>query len=150
MGVYMLLIISQNSNHYAVMKIIPKEHIVLVWNVAAELEQEIEESWKVHAIHALKMHVPETVQEDETNILTSMEKIAIKVQNKGELTPFVKENYKTLTVCGIVPAGGYHQMDNYSCGPIAINHFTSLLKQIHDSKYPFGPSASSNPSDKFP
>ena len=129
----MLLIICQNSNHYAVMKIIPKEHIVLVWDAAAESKQEIEESWKVHAICALKMHEPEIVQEDKLNILTSTEKMAIKDQNKGELTPFVKENFKTLTVHGIVPVGGYHQMDDYSCGPIAINHFASLLKQIHDS-----------------
>ena len=115
------------------MKIASKEHIVLVWDVAAELEQENEESWKVHAICALKMHVREKVQEDKLNILTGMEKRAIKVQNKEEHTLFVKENYKTITVHGIVLVGGYHQMDDYSCGPIAINHFTSLLKQIHDS-----------------
>ena len=73
------------------------------------------------------MHVPELVQEDELNILTTMEKLAIKAWN------FVKENYKTLTVCGILPPNGYHQMDDYSCGPIAINRFASLLKEIHDS-----------------
>ena len=84
------------------MKIIPKDHIVLVWDAAAELEQEIEESWKVHAICALKMHVPEIVQEDELNILTGKEKRAIEVQNNREHTAFLKENYKTITVCGIV------------------------------------------------
>ena len=133
-GVHMLLIICQNSNHYAVMKIVPEEHIVLVWDMAAKLKLEIEKSWKVHAICALKMHVPEIVQEDELNILTKTEQMAIKDQNKGELTPFVKENFETITVHGIVPlGGGYHQPDDYSCGAIAINHFTSLLKEIDAS-----------------
>ena len=79
------------------------------------------------------MHVPEIVQEDELNILTETEQMLIKDWNEEELTLFVKENYFTLTVCGEVPSGGYHQPDDYSCGPIAINHFASLLKEIHDS-----------------
>ena len=81
------------------------------------------------------MHVPEIVQEDELNILTKTELTSIKNNdwNKGEVTPFVKENYKTLTVHGILSPDGYHQMDDYSCGPIAINRFASLLKELHDS-----------------
>ena len=130
-----LLIICQNSNHYAVMKIILKELVILVWDAAAMSQQEIEESWKVHAIHQLKMHVPEMVQEDELNILTETEQRSINNNdwNKGEVTQFVKENYKTITVRGIMPKDGFQQMDVYSCGPIAINRFASLLKECHDS-----------------
>ena len=35
-AVDMLLIICQNTNHYAVMKILPKQHSVLVWDAAAK------------------------------------------------------------------------------------------------------------------
>ena len=35
-GVDTLLIICQNTNHFAVMKILPKEHDVLIWDAAAD------------------------------------------------------------------------------------------------------------------
>ena len=78
------------------------------------------------------MHVPEIVQEDELNILTETEQMSINTKdwNKGEDTWFVMENYNTVTVCGIFLPNGYHQTDDYSCGPIAINHFASLLKEL--------------------
>ena len=60
------------------------------------------------------MHVPEIVQEDKLNILMETELMAIKDWNKGELEAFVKENYQTLTVHGIVPPFGYYQPDDYS------------------------------------
>ena len=39
---------------------------------------------------------------------------------------------KTITLCGIMPNDDYTQMDVYSCGPIAINRFASLLKECHE------------------
>ena len=133
-----LLIICQNTNHYAVMKILPKEHIVLIWDAAAESPREIERSWKIHAIRALKMHVPEMVREDELNIFTETEQSATNFNDwiKAKKTRLKKDNYKTITVRGMYVADGHHQIDEYTCGSIAINRFASLLKEINESLKP--------------
>ena len=137
-AVDMLLIICQNTNHFAVMKILPKEHIMLIWDAAAESLREIEESWKVHAICALKMHVPEMVREDELNIFTETEQSATNFNNwiKAKKKRLQKDNYKTITVRGMYVADGHHQIDEYTCGSIAINRFASLLKEINESLKP--------------
>ena len=122
--------ICHKSNHYAVMKIIPKENIVQVWDAVVYSKQAIEKFWKVHAIHALKIHVPEKVQEYKLNILTNMERITIECQNDGQHTPFVKGDYPTIIVHGMLPKGYYRQTDQNICGPIVINHYASELKNI--------------------
>ena len=84
------------------------------------------------------MHVPELVCEDKLNIFTETEQSAINFKDwiKAKKTQLQKENYKTITVHGIYLADGYLQMDQYMCGSIAINRFTSLLKEINESLKP--------------
>ena len=79
---------------------------------------------KTFAICALKIHVSEKVQEDKLNIITYSERRTIEDQNEdGKHKPFVKDNYPTLIVHGMLPVESYLQTDHYTCGPIPINHF---------------------------
>jgi hypothetical protein len=72
-----------------VLKVVPDQHVVQVWDAAAECKEEVEEYWKLHAIRAIKVHFSEQVQEDELNILTTMEVTAIKK----------KEQWQSDTIC---------------------------------------------------
>ena len=84
------------------------------------------------------MHVPEMVREDELNIFTETEQSATNFKDwiKAKKTRLQKDNYKTITVRGMYVADGHHQIDEYTCGSIAINRFASLLKEINESLKP--------------
>ena len=86
-------------------------------------------------IRALKMHVPEMVWEDELNIFTETEQLATNFKDwiKAKRRLLEKDTYKRITVRGMYVSDGHHQMDEYTCGSIAINRFASLLKEINQS-----------------
>jgi hypothetical protein len=126
-----LLLICHKEYHFGVMKILPDQHVVQVWDAAVECKEEVEEYWKIHAIRAIKVHFLDQVQEDEFNILTTTEVTAIKERNNGNLTPFVKDNMPTWIVEGMWSPDSYHQEDSHSCGPIALNRFASELHTIY-------------------
>jgi hypothetical protein len=106
----------------------------------------MERYWKVHAIRALKIHQPDAVQKDEGNILTNFELTKSKEDNDGEVPSWDKENsnFPLWTVKGLKFEHTYCQMDNYSCGSIAINRFAMELKKLYDAK----PSATRTVDDK--
>jgi hypothetical protein len=127
-----LLLICHRENHFGVMKVIAKDHVVQVWDAAAQDKAEVENFWKLHAIRAIKVHFPEQVREDELNILTSTEKTTIKESNDGnQIWQQIKENLLcTWVVEGMWSPKCYYQKDIHSCGPIALNRFATELHKI--------------------
>ena len=135
-SVHSLLIICHKENHYGVLKIILDEDIVQVWDAAATMEKEIEDFWKVHVIHTLKIHVAHKVQDDELNVLTNMEQRIIEDLHDGKHTPFVKGDNSTWIVHGMMSSNTFIQMDSYTCGLIVINQNASELKNIYKTLKP--------------
>jgi hypothetical protein len=113
-----VLAITYKQFHYAVLKMDLLTRKVVVWDAAGEVSYIIAEYWREHVLSAIRMHRPNEVEEEGTNVM--------------EYSIPLPKNYgmPLWTVKGYV--GECAQKEDYSCGPIAINHFAVILKSLSD------------------
>jgi hypothetical protein len=113
-----VLAIAHKDNHFSALKVDLSTRHVEIWDAARVRKDAIARYWREHAVAAIRRHWPTEVEEEGSNVLY--------VKKKKDWQPRDGMPLWTLDA----GEGYYKQVDCYTCGPIAINRFAEMLKEL--------------------
>ena len=129
----LLAIVHHNEGHFGVVQVDPSNREVHIWDAAEANGNAMALYWRKHVEYILEqLKGDEVIRKDGhlLNVISMKGFMKLSDQEKREGV----EGHPWWKVKGVVKRTGHKQKDEYTCGPIAINRFASLLLELSTKK----------------
>ena len=126
------LAIVHKEGHFGVVQVDLIQHEVYIWDAVETKPHKIPPYWQKHI-----KYIVERLKADEVVMEHGMVKNLIPsslFRKKKEKKTQGVDGCPWWKVNGVVPRNAHRQQDAYTCGPIAINHFASMLSEMSTKK----------------